>query len=130
MPVKGIDRVRGGFKLRVEKITGDMTERAVFNVLQAGAGYAATMTPVDTSNLINSQTAPQIEQVNGRTTGSIGYTAAYAKFVHDASGKLKGKPRGNGNGEYWDPDGEPRFLEKGFEQAKADIPAILKATYE
>lgn len=130
MPVKGIDRVKRGFRVRVESISGPMTERAVYNVLQTGGAYADMMTPVDTSNLINSRYAPQIEQREGGTTGRVGYTAAYAAAVHGMSGKLKGRERPGGNGQYWDPDAEPGFLDKGFEQVKPEIPAILKAAYE
>lgn len=130
MPVTGIEAVRRGFRVKVESVTGRDTERAVYNVLQAGASYSDMMTPIDTSNLINSRYAPQITQSNGKTSGSVGYTAAYAAAVHGMSGKLKGKSREDGRGEYWDPDAEPGFLEKGFEQAKPEIPAILKASYE
>lgn len=53
-------------------------------------------------------------------TIAVGYQGCnYAIFVHEASGKLKGQPR-TGNhpdgtpkkGNYWDPNGEPKFLEK------------------
>jgi hypothetical protein len=93
-----------------------------------GGGMAATMTPVDTSNLINSQFRI-IERVATGVRGRMGYTAAYAAAVHDASGKLKGDPRDPNDpsrGNFWDPAGEPDFLTKGFEQTKADIDAAVK----
>lgn len=117
-----------------------MSERAVYNVLQAGAAYSDMLTPVDTSNLINSRYAPQIQRSDGKVSGTVGYTAEYAAAVHNMSGKLKGQPReafgkagfggGTGNGTYWSPDAEPKFLEKGFEMVKPEIPAILRASYE
>lgn len=117
-----------------------MSDSAVHNVLQAGAAYSDTMTPVDTSYLINSRYAPQITQSNGKTSGVVGYTAEYAAAVHNMPGKLAGEPRkefgnagfggGTGVGNYWDPDAQPKFLEKGFEMVKPEIPAILKASYE
>lgn len=127
MPVKGIQRLKLNMGLAIGARAGKVTDAAVYQVLQAGAFSAATMTPVDTSNLINSQTPPQV--ANGK--GTIGYTAAYAKYVHEAKGTLKGQPRtgGTGVGNYWEPTGEPQFLRKGFEEIKADIPRILKAAY-
>lgn len=152
MPVKGIESVRRGYRVKVETVAGRDSNRAVYNILQAGAAYADMMTPVDTSNLINSRYAPQITQTDGKTSGTVGYTANYAAAVHEMPGKLKGQPRadfgmtsnhsefgpkqrlafggGTGVGNYWDPDAEPGFLKKGFEQVKPEIPAILKASYE
>lgn len=129
MPVKGISRVRKGFKLAIDEISQAKTEGAVYAILSQGAALAQTMTPVDTSNLINSQYAPQISQANGKTDGHIGYTAEYAEAVHEAPGTLAGQPRADGNGDYWDPNAEPGFLEKGFDQLKPSIPAILKEHY-
>lgn len=129
MPTKGIERVRTNLKLKLQEIDGSRTDAAVYAVLSQGAAMASVMTPIDTSNLVNSQYAPQIGHVPGRTTGTVGYTASYASAVHDAPGTLAGKPRMNGNGNYWDPNAEPGFLTKGFEQIKPDVPRILKAVY-
>lgn len=129
MPVKGIERVRRNLKLKLGEIDGSRTEAAVYAVLSQGATMAATMTPIDTSNLINSQYAPQISHNASNTTGHVGYTASYAGAVHEAPGTLAGQPRANGNGNYWDPNAEPGFLTKGFEEIKPAIPQILKAAY-
>lgn len=130
MPVKGIERVRRNFRDAVGRIEKDKTELAVFAVLSQGAALAQTMTPVaSSSTLINSQYAPQIEQRAEKTTGQVGYTAAYAAAVHNAPGTLKGLPRASGKGQYWDPNGKPGFLEDGFEQLKPSIPAILRGIY-
>lgn len=144
MSVKGIEKVKRGYRVEVENIATGKTERAIFNVLETGAGYADMLTPVDTGNLINSRYRPVIEHTKGRVSGRIGYTASYAAAVHNAPGKLKGQPRANfgvtragmgfgggtGVGEYWDPMGEPKFLEKGFEQVKPEIPQLLKDAYK
>ncbi|WP_026384708.1 hypothetical protein [Achromobacter xylosoxidans] len=143
MPVKGIERVKRGFRIAVKEIGEGKTERAVYETLSQGSAMAAQMTPIDTSNLVNSQYAPQIDVREGKVSGSVGYTAGYAAAVHEASGKLKGKPRadfgktragvafggGTGKGNYWDPNAEPKFLTKGFDQIKGAIPAILKRVY-
>lgn len=151
MPAEGIERVRRGFKVIIEGIDGEKTESAVYAVLSQGAAMAQTLTPVDSSNLINSQYAPQINHASGKTGGIVGYTASYAAAVHNAPGTLKGLPRadfgrtsnrsengpmrprafggGTHKGQYWDPNAEPRFLTKGFEEIKPSIPAILKGIY-
>jgi hypothetical protein len=129
MPVRGIDKVRKGYKVAVEKIGGKVSERAVYEILSTGAAMAAQMTPIDTSNLINSQYSPQITMKKGKVSGHVGYTASYAAAVHEKKGKLAGQARANGNGEYWSPNAEPQFLKKGFDETVSAIPAILKRAY-
>jgi hypothetical protein len=129
MPVRGIERVRANFRRTVQKIAAPVTEGAVYAVLSQGRAMADTMTPVDTSNLINSGYAPQITVARGKVTGTVGYTASYAFAVHEAPGTLKGQPRPGGRGDYWDPNAGPRFLVEGFDQLKSSVPAILKAYY-
>lgn len=140
MPVKGLDAAKRKTSEIVGRITGELSERTVTEILIIGAGYASILTPVDTSLLINSQYR-EVSTVFGLTRGRVGYTAAYAAAVNKMSGKLKGQPRadfgttragdsfggGTGVGNYWDPGGEPHFLEKGFERdGKADIAAAVK----
>jgi hypothetical protein len=129
MPLKGIAKVRKNYRVAVEKIAVGTTDRALYAILSQGGAMADTMTPIDTSNLINSRTAPQIEPSATGMKGRVGYTAHYAAAVHEATGKLKGKPRPRNRGNYWDPNAEPQFLEKGFEAIKPSIPIILKRVY-
>ena len=58
MAIQGIDRVRRNLRVAVENIAEGRSERAIYEILSQGAAMAQTMTPIDTSNLINSQTAP------------------------------------------------------------------------
>lgn len=129
MPVRGIERVRANYKRTVQRIAQPVSERAVYAVLSQGRALADTMTPIDTSNLINSGYAPQITVARGKVTGTVGYTASYAFAVHEAPGTLKGQPRPDNRGDYWDPNAQPRFLVEGFDKIKADIPTILRAYY-
>ncbi|HBO4889410.1 TPA: hypothetical protein ACGJ4G_001122 [Pseudomonas aeruginosa] len=132
MAIQGIDRVRRNLRVAVENIAVGVSERAVYEVLSQGAAMAQTMTPIDTSTLVNSQTAPQITVGPNGVEGSVGYTAAYAAAVHEAPGTLAGQPRDEndpGRGDYWDPNAEPEFLTKGFDQIIPAIPAILRRTY-
>ncbi len=114
MPVKGIREVNRNFAKLTKDIAGQITEKTLTQVLIVGAAEAARITPVDTSNLINSQFRRTTPTGNG-WTGMVGYTANYAGFVHGAKGTLAGQPRANGNGAYWSQSGEPEFLRKGFE---------------
>jgi len=134
MPVKGIERVRRGFKVTVDRISQKVSEGAVYAILSQGAAMAQTMTPIDTSNLINSQYAPQISVDRGKVMGNVGYTASYAGAVHDAPGTTVGKgvprdPADPSRGDFWDPNAEPEFLSKGFEQIESAVPSILRSYY-
>jgi len=127
--IHGVKRVKRNFEKTFGRIESDKTELAVFSILSQASALAQTMTPMDTGNLAQSQYAPQISQRLGVTTGKVGYTANYAHAVHEAPGVLKGLPRPNNRGNYWDPNAEPKFLTKGFEQIKSAVPQILKGIY-
>ena len=115
---------------KTEQIVGTITAEKAVRAIKS-ANYiirteAATMTPIDTSALINSQF--DTIEVNGtRVTGKIGYSANYALYVHNASGKLKGQPRPSGKGTYWSPNGEPKFLTKAAEKTKDLVDKAIKA---
>ncbi|MGO1254805.1 hypothetical protein [Alcaligenes aquatilis] len=150
MAVRGIKQVKNNMRKLQAEIQGRRTEAAVYAVLSQGGAAAATMTPVDTSTLINSHFV-DIKAEGDKVTGRNGYTARYAAAVHDAPGTLKGQPRadfgrtgnqseygpmrpvafggGTGVGDYWDPNAEPQFLTKGFDQIAADVPRILRNAY-
>ncbi|MBJ6488855.1 hypothetical protein JGS09_24570, partial [Enterobacter cloacae] len=115
MPVKGIKRVQMNTRRVLSDIAGIRTEAVLFKVMTAGANHAALITPVKSTNLINSQ-YKKLEPMPTGMMGRVGYTANYAAAVNAAKGKLKGKPRPDGSGNYWDPNGEPDFLRKGFER--------------
>lgn len=127
--VRGIESVNLNFKRVSADIVGRRSEGAVYAIVSQVGAAAATMTPIDTSTLINSQYT-EVQSKDGAISGRSGYTAAYAGAVHEASGKLAGTPRANGNGDYWSPNASPKFLEKGADLIKPSIPAILKAVYK
>ncbi len=112
----------------LNKIVDEISSQKIVTALTSAsiiiATEAASMTPIDTSTLINSQY--RTIDVNGtRVTGRIGYSANYALYVHNASGKLKGQPRSNGNGAYWSPSGEPKFLDKAVENTRSMVDAAI-----
>lgn len=150
MSVTGLDQVVGRLKLVMDEAKGERTNKAIIEMLIVGAENAATITPIDTSTLINSQ-GRELWQTPTGQAGAVYYGAKYAKWVHNMTGKLKGQPRahfgvtgnqsefgprqkiqfggGTGVGRYWDPDAEPKFLEKGMEQMAKDAESILKKHY-
>lgn len=130
MPVKGVKQVQQNVTKLLTEITGPITEKTMVEVLITGQAYAAAITPVDTSTLINSQYRKLIPITSG-LVGKVGYAASYAGYVNDASGKLVHTQRPDGNGYYWDPDAEPDFLKKGFERDGIDdIKEVIKRGYK
>jgi hypothetical protein len=128
MAVRGIKQVKNNMRRLHAEIQGRRTEAAVYAVLSQGGAAAATMTPVDTSTLINSHFV-EIKADGNKVTGRNGYSAEYAAAVHSAPGVLKGQERHGNQGQYWDPNGEPHFLTAGFDQIAADVPRILRNAY-
>ena len=144
MPVKGIKRVQMNTRKVLTDIAGPRTERVLTEIMIVGSSYAALLTPIDTSTLINSQYR-KLVSIPGGMQGKVGYSAKYAAAVHGMSGKLKGQPRehfgktrsgkefggGTGKGNYWDPGAEPGFLTKGFERdGLNEIKAIIRQGYK
>ncbi len=136
MPIRGVKRVRERLKQELKEITDKKTHEVLWRVGMLAGGFAANMTPVDTGFLINSQ----FQYIGHTAEGMqlrLGYTARYAEWVHNMPGTLKGQPRehfgktnnlsdfgpkqviefggGTGKGKYWDPNAEPEFLRKAFE---------------
>ena len=96
---------------------GRQEQRAARGMTQAlilGAAEAAVLTPIDTSNLLNSQFR-SVRKEAGRIVGTVGYTADYALPVHD--------PRHPQN--FRRATAEKEFLRKGMERAEPQIRAAL-----
>lgn len=111
----------------IETRTRKMVEEATIGI----AAYASTMTPVMTSNLINSQYR-NVQVSGGEVVGTVGYGAKYAIYAHEAPGTLlnasvlrrPGEPRW---GYVWDPNGQPGFLKKGAEEyRRQDLNSAIK----
>ncbi|MGR4047933.1 HK97 gp10 family phage protein [Kosakonia cowanii] len=136
--VKGISQAKKNLDSIINDVRGRKVVRALQSAMILIGARAAYYTPIDTSTLVNSQ----FREINANgvmITGRIGYTANYAVYVHDASGKLKGQPRahfgktragkefggGTGTGNYWDPHGEPQFLTKGANEERESVDAVI-----
>lgn len=113
MAIKGMAQVRKNLRQQLTLAIPSDAERAMHIATSIIGGYATLMTPVDTSNLINSQYRI-VKNEGRRVVAAIGYTARYAAAVHEKPGTLRGAgvPRASGRGNYWDPDAEPKFLSK------------------
>lgn len=88
--------------------------RGVTQALILGASEASVMTPVDTSTLLNSQFR-NVAKDGSKIVGTVGYTAEYAKYVHDPNVKQKFRRS----------TAEKEFLRKGFEESEPNIRAVI-----
>jgi hypothetical protein len=91
-----------------------LAARAMTQALVIGASEASVLTPIDTSTLLNSQFRA-VERKDDAIVGTVGYTAAYALAVHDPK-----RPQ-----TFRRATAEKEFLRKGFENAEANIRAVL-----
>ena len=88
--------------------------RGVTQALILGASEASVMTPVDTSTLLNSQFR-SVAKDGSKIVGTVGYTAEYAKYVHDPNVKQRFRRS----------TAEKEFLRKGFEESEPNIRAVI-----
>ena len=88
--------------------------RGVTQALILGASEASVMTPVDTSTLLNSQFR-SVAKDGSKIVGTVGYTAEYAKYVHDPNIKQRFRRS----------TAQKEFLKRGFEEAEPNIRAVI-----
>ena len=88
--------------------------RGVTQALILGASEASVMTPVDTSTLLNSQFR-SVAKDGSKIVGTVGYTAEYAKYVHDPNVKQRFRRS----------TAEKEFLKRGFEESEPNIRAVI-----
>lgn len=91
--------------------------RAMTQALILGASEASVMTPVDTSTLLNSQFR-SVTKDGSRIVGTVGYTAEYARYVHDPNVKQNFRRS----------TAQKEFLKRGFEEAEPNIRAVITGT--
>ncbi|MGM1347654.1 HK97 gp10 family phage protein [Serratia liquefaciens] len=123
--IKGVKAAQRRLDAVVEDVRTRKAVRAIKSAMFIIGAESALMTPMDTGTLVNSQF--QETMINGtRITGRIGYSANYAVYVHNASGIMKGLPRPNNRGNYWDTSGEPKFLTKAAERTRRQVDEIIR----
>ena len=91
--------------------------RGMTQALVLGAAEASVMTPIDTSNLLNSQ-YKHVRREGNAIVGRVGYTADYALPVHD--------PEHHQN--FRRASARKEFLKLGFERAEPNISAVLRGS--
>lgn len=132
--VRGVQQVSKNMHRILNDIEGKRVVRASYAALNVIALESASMVPIDTSTLINSQFR---EVIVGKTrvTGRVGYSANYAAYVHEAPGKYLGtktfRPVGKGEspgskGYIWDKTGEPKFLEKAGDKTQGQAQDAIR----
>lgn len=102
---------------RLPQFIGQVEQKAARAMTQAlilGASEASVMTPIDTSTLLNSQYR-KVDKDGTKIVGTVGYTAEYAKDVHDPNVKQRFRRS----------TAEKEFLKKGFEEAEPNIRAVI-----
>jgi predicted AAA+ superfamily ATPase len=108
--IKVIDRLPQ-FLSEVERKAATAVTAAVV----IGQTEAATLTPIDTGTLINSQVR-ELRKEGSRIVATAGYTASYALPVHDPDNPQKFRRAG----------AEKEFLKKGFERQRGAIDDAVK----
>ncbi len=88
--------------------------RAMVSVVVKVGSEASVMTPIATSNLLNSQYR-EVSEDGGRIVGRIGYTAEYALPVHDPD-----RPQN-----FRRATAEKEFLRKGGDNSAPEIAGII-----
>lgn len=106
----GRDEINKNVQKRIEKIIKAVRKgllNAGIDIRNAGQ----KITPVDTSNLINSWYGPNVVGYEGNTVMvEIGLTAEYAPYVHEMIETKFKKP-----------DAEAKFLEKPMKESEYEI---------
>ncbi|EMS0149653.1 HK97 gp10 family phage protein [Escherichia coli] len=135
MPMKHkavIEKIKRQLREEIKQISKDAAT-AAYEIATTAEAYAVLDTPRDTGALVNGYYVNVEENPDG-AHATVGNTARYAFWVHEMPGTLKGQPRedfgktregiafggGTGKGCYWDPDADPKFLERALNDHKAE----------
>lgn len=127
-----IEQIKRQLREQIKEIGRDAAT-AAYVIANEVMNTAAMDTPQDTGTLINGYYINVEDNPDG-AHATVGNTARYAYWVHEMPGTLKGQPRehfgktregiafggGTGRGNYWDPDADPKFLERALNDHKAE----------
>lgn len=123
--VSGLNKILKNLNKEIQKIEGNTRDGLVKVGLFVKA-EAVERAPVEFGTLRGSafsQVSPNTYR--GKPVATIGFTAKYAPYVHEAPMKLKGQPRPGNRGSYWQ-GGENKFLEKSVKLNIREIVDIIK----
>lgn len=124
MPVKGAKAVKQNMKRIFKDISEKKAPQFVNAVLSIGENHSKELAPVEFSLLVNS-IIKNINVSGKTTTGSLSYNTKYAAALEFRI-DWKPRPPSNKRGPAWNPQAEPHYLKKGFEDPTS-LAAIKKA---
>ena len=126
---KGAARLNQRYKQLICRMTGPKTETAMALVLSIGITGAKELAPMEYGTLMNSAYR-RINKTPTGIQGIAGFGVAYAIYLHE-NPNWSPRPVNMKTGPAWNPNAEPKFLEKGFtsNEQKALIQRAIKAEY-
>ena len=80
--IEGLDTVLANLNKEIKALGGPKSRGGMRKALLIARRESVKLTPIDTGNLRNSAFT-EVEEEGGVISGIIGYTAAYAPFVHE-----------------------------------------------
>ena len=127
--VKGLNHTLANLNRVIQKTDGN-TRAGLSKAGLFIKGEAVERAPVEFGVLRNSAFS-KLSSISlskkKKASVTVGFTAKYAPYVHEAPMKLKGEPRtGKGKGVYWQ-GGENKFLEKAIKFNLREILGIIQA---
>lgn len=122
--IKGMDKMM----TNLNKEIAGIENRTMGGLLAAGLGHVQAPSqkkvPVEYGDTRGSAFTRKAQ--DGSLAVEVGYSAAHAVFLHENMEQtLKGKPRPSGLGNYWGPDGQPKFLESTVNENSDKIVATV-----
>lgn len=129
--------VKRNYAQVVGRMTGPKTEAAMAKVLSIGITGAKELAPLEYGTLMNSAFR-RIEKTPTGILGVAGFAGGmtqdgfnYAYYLHENTNWSPRRPE-NKKGPAWNPDAEPKFLEKGFisPQQMTLIQQAIRSSYE
>lgn len=111
-PGKSAKDVKRQYAAYVGRMVGPKTESAMALVLSIGITGAKELAPLEYGTLMNSA----YRRINPTPTGIqgvAGFVVNYAYWLHERT-NWSPRPPSKKAGPAWNPDAEPKFLEKGF----------------
>lgn len=116
-----LEKVLRNLNKEIDGIKG-ATRKGAFKAAKHVEARAVSLAPREWGNLA----ASSFSRPSARGA-LVGFSSEYALFVHEnVEQKLKGQPRPSGRGNYWDTDGEPKFLEKPLKEDRDIILEIMR----
>lgn len=125
--LEGVEKVLENLR-RQQKVIGENVAKGCKLAGLMLQRESQQLVPVDLGNL-KASAFTRAEGSGWETVVSVGYTAFYALYVHEAVAmKLKGVPRASGRGLHWDPQGraQAKFLEEPARRMAPELRKIIR----